>query len=87
MKRTVLIILLAIAANFGKLTAQTPAVMVSDKPGWHKIGEKTVDFTRDRDEISVIGATVSQLSKSSLQRQQSTSTTLKCIMIVVISRS
>src|SRR5687768_9417358 len=56
MKKTVLIILLAMAGSYGKLIAQTPAVMVSDKPGWHKIGESHVDFVRDRDEISVIGA-------------------------------
>lgn len=56
MKKTTLIILLALAAGFGKLTAQAPAVIVSDKPGWHKLGEKTVDFTRDRDEITVIGS-------------------------------
>lgn len=29
--------------------------MVSDAEGWHKIGEKTVDFKTERDEISVIG--------------------------------
>lgn len=30
--------------------------MLSDKSGWHKIGEKTVDFKNDKDEISVIGS-------------------------------
>lgn len=56
MKKITLTILLALTAGFGKLTAQTPAIMVNDKAGWHKIGEKTVDFTRDRDEIVIIGA-------------------------------
>jgi hypothetical protein len=56
MKKTVLIILLAMAGSYGKLIAQTPAVMLSDKTGWHKIGESQVAFAKDRDEISVIGA-------------------------------
>jgi hypothetical protein len=56
MKKTLLIILLALAGSYGKMTAQTPAVIMSDKTGWHKIGERTVDFARDRDEIMVIGA-------------------------------
>ncbi|HEU5166969.1 MAG TPA: hypothetical protein VFU29_15570 [Chitinophagaceae bacterium] len=56
MKKTILIILLAMAGNYGKLIAQTPAVMLSDKTGWHKIGERHVDFVKDRDEILVIGA-------------------------------
>jgi hypothetical protein len=56
MKKTLLIILLAMAGSYGKLIAQTPAVMISDKTGWHKIGERQVAFTTDRDEISVIGA-------------------------------
>jgi len=56
MKKTLLIILLAMAGSYGKVIAQTPAVMLSDKTGWHKIGERQVAFTTDRDEISVIGA-------------------------------
>lgn len=51
-----LVILLALAGNYGKMTAQTPAVIMSDKAGWHKIGERTVDFAKDRDEIMVVGA-------------------------------
>lgn len=48
--------LLAIAGSFGLASAQTPAVMVSDSAGWHKIGERTVAFKTDRDEIAVIGS-------------------------------
>ena len=47
--------LLAIG-SFGIVSAQTPAVMVSDEAGWHKIAEKTVDFKTERDEIVVIGS-------------------------------
>jgi hypothetical protein len=32
-----------------------PAVIVSDKPGWHKIGEMHVDFKKDRDEMKIMG--------------------------------
>ncbi|MBK6966727.1 MAG: hypothetical protein IPH20_23225 [Bacteroidales bacterium] len=58
MKMTKLLIsmLIAIVGSFGIASAQSPAVVVSDAAGWHKIGEKTVDFKMDRDEISVMGA-------------------------------
>jgi hypothetical protein len=56
MKKTILITLLVIAGSYGKITAQTPAVILSDKAGWHKIGERHVAFAKDRDEIAVIGA-------------------------------
>ncbi len=36
--------------------AQKPAVVISDKPGWHKIGEITADFDMDTESISVLGA-------------------------------
>ena len=48
--------LLAIAGSFGIASAQTPAVMISDAAGWHKIGDKTVDFKTKCDEISVTGS-------------------------------
>jgi hypothetical protein len=35
--------------------AQEPAVVVSDKPGWHKIGEVKADFKTERESISVFG--------------------------------
>jgi hypothetical protein len=56
MKKTLILILLVIAGSFGIASAQTPAVMVSDAAGWHKIGEKTVNFKTERDEISVMGS-------------------------------
>jgi hypothetical protein len=33
-----------------------PAVVLSDKEGWHKIGETTVNLKEERDEVGVIGA-------------------------------
>jgi hypothetical protein len=56
MKKVFVIVMLAIAGCYGTLAAQKPAVVVSDKTGWHKIGETTVDFTKDRDEVSVMMA-------------------------------
>jgi len=56
MIKTMIMMLLAVAGSIGLANAQTPAVMVSDATGWHKIGERTVAFTTERDEISVIGS-------------------------------
>lgn len=36
--------------------AQKPAIIVSDKEGWHKIGETTVNLKTDRDNIVIMGA-------------------------------
>jgi hypothetical protein len=38
------------------VSAQKPAVMSSDKAGWHKIGETTASMKTEKDEISVMGA-------------------------------
>ncbi|HOZ88335.1 MAG TPA: hypothetical protein PL029_11285 [Bacteroidia bacterium] len=38
------------------ILAQKPEIITSDKKGWHKIGETTVDFKTDHDEIAVLGA-------------------------------
>jgi len=55
MKKT-LIILFAVAAGYSIACAQKPGVVLSDTKGWHKIGTTTVDFQRDTDAISVMGA-------------------------------
>src|SRR6185295_9529703 len=47
---------IAFVLSVGILSAQQPAVMVSTAPGWHKIASTTVDFKKDRDEVSVLGA-------------------------------
>src|SRR3954463_12391126 len=51
---------LFLAAFAGSLiniaSAQKPAVVASDKTGWHKIGETTVNFQNDRDEVDVLMA-------------------------------
>ncbi len=56
MKKIAFLLFLAIAGINTNVKAQSPKVVVSDKTGWHKIGETTVDFTKERDEISVLGA-------------------------------
>lgn len=54
MKKVLLMMCIAVAGCCGTIAAQQPAVVVSDKTGWHKIGETTVDFTKDRDEVAVL---------------------------------
>jgi hypothetical protein len=56
MKKILMILILAVAGVYGTASAQKAAVVLSDKTGWHKIGETTVDFQKERDEISVMGA-------------------------------
>jgi hypothetical protein len=56
MKKKILIALLIVAGGYETIFAQQPAVILSDKKGWHKIGETTVDFKKDRDELVVMGA-------------------------------
>ena len=48
--------MLATAGSFGIANAQQPAIITSDKAGWHKIGETTVNFQKESDEIIVMGA-------------------------------
>ncbi|HQV99834.1 MAG TPA: hypothetical protein PLI47_06325 [Bacteroidia bacterium] len=56
MKKKLNIILLSIIGNAGLAFAQSPAIISSDKSGWHKIAETTVDFTKERDEVAVLMA-------------------------------
>ena len=56
MKKIIMIALLVLAGNLGIAQAQKPAVVLSHKAGWHKIGETTVSFEKERDEIFVVGA-------------------------------
>ncbi len=57
-----LIVLLAAILAFGSVQAQKNSgekkveVVTSDKTGWHKIGEMTASFKKERDEMIVIGA-------------------------------
>ncbi len=52
-----LIVMLAfVSGTISTAVAQKPAVVMTEKPGWHKIGEVTADFKVDKDEIAVLGA-------------------------------
>ena len=54
MKSVLMLFLAALTGSFGVAFAQQ-GVILSDKAGWHKIAEKTVDFSKDRDDIYVVG--------------------------------
>ena len=56
MKKVMMIILLAVSSMMNVAIAQKHEVIVSDKTGWHKIGETTVNFEKETDEIIVMGA-------------------------------
>ena len=63
MKKIAIIGLLALTAGFGTATAQEKVktdksheLIISDKTGWHKIGELTADFKKGKEEVVVMGA-------------------------------
>ena len=56
MKKVLLSILLATVGICGTTIAQQPAIIVSDKTGWHRIGVTTVNFQKETDEIMLFGA-------------------------------
>ncbi|MDF2448435.1 MAG: hypothetical protein K0R26_939 [Bacteroidota bacterium] len=56
MKKVLMVIFLAVAGVGNTLMAQQPKVVVSDKTGWHKIGETTVKFEKEKDEVVIMGA-------------------------------
>jgi hypothetical protein len=55
MMKKVAVFLIAFVAYAQAALAQEPAVVVSDKPGWHKIGEVKADFKTESESISVMG--------------------------------
>jgi hypothetical protein len=56
MRKISFILFLLIFSAGGVLKAQQPSVITNNKPGWHKIAEKVVDFKTDRDQIIISGA-------------------------------
>jgi hypothetical protein len=57
MKKIVIVMALAILGYGNSMLAQKKMeVVMSDKKGWHKIGETTVDFKKEREEVMVMGA-------------------------------
>jgi hypothetical protein len=55
MKKTVVIVFALLFAMVTYTFAQEPAIVTSDKPGWHKIGEVKADFKMDSESIAVLG--------------------------------
>ncbi|NOT76955.1 MAG: hypothetical protein HOP08_18685 [Cyclobacteriaceae bacterium] len=53
--KKLLILFIAVIAYGQSAFAQDPAVIVSTKPGWHKIGEVKADFTKESESIVVMG--------------------------------
>jgi hypothetical protein len=51
-----MVMIMLTAAFATNVKAQKPAVVVSNKPGWHKIGETTANFKVERDVLEVLGA-------------------------------
>src|SRR5262245_60462313 len=56
MKKVCVIMLLVMSACVSGCKAQKPAFVLSDKTGWHKIGDITPDFKKELQEIEIIGA-------------------------------
>ena len=55
MKKVILVFFAMSALLFNTAFAQEPSIMLSDKPGWHKIGEVKADFKMENQSISVMG--------------------------------
>ena len=55
MKKIILVFFAMSALLFNTAFAQEPSIMLSDKPGWHKIGEVKADFKMENQSISVMG--------------------------------
>jgi hypothetical protein len=55
MKKIILVFFAMSALLINVAFAQEPSVMLSDKPGWHKIGEVKADFKMENQSISVMG--------------------------------
>ncbi len=52
MKRLIAIAVIALSATVA--VAQKPSVVLSDKPGWHKIAENHVSYKTDADSVFVL---------------------------------
>jgi hypothetical protein len=55
MKKSALLFVMLFAVLLNSAFAQEPSVMLSDDPGWHKIGEVKADFEAEDQSITVLG--------------------------------
>jgi hypothetical protein len=56
MKRAIVVVLVLFGVLVNSAFAQKPAVVLSQEPGWHKIGEVTASFKMQNESITVLGA-------------------------------
>src|SRR4051812_26400887 len=56
MKNNIILILFAALFNMNAALAQKPGVVISNKAGWHKIGEVTASLKTETESIIVLGA-------------------------------
>jgi len=56
MKKAALVLVVLFAVLINSAFAQEPSIMISKKPGWHKIGEVKADFKMQNESIAVLGA-------------------------------
>jgi hypothetical protein len=56
MKRAVVVVMVLLGLLVNSAFAQKPAVVLSNEPGWHKIGEITASFKMEDESIAVLGA-------------------------------
>jgi hypothetical protein len=54
MHKIISFIVIALLAGYNFLNAQKATVVVSDKPGWHKIAETTASFEKEEDQVDVL---------------------------------
>jgi hypothetical protein len=55
MKRTIVVLFVLLGIYVNSAFAQDPGIVLSDKPGWHKIGEVKASFKTETESIAVIG--------------------------------
>jgi hypothetical protein len=56
MRKIVFVLVILLAAGVNALFAQKPAVVATNEPGWHKVGEITANFKNQNESIVVLGA-------------------------------
>jgi hypothetical protein len=56
MKRIIMITMVAMSVIYGLKGQEDRTIVLSDRTDWHKIGQTSVNFDTDRDEVAVSGA-------------------------------
>ncbi len=56
MKQILIVCVFTFATALGSMAQDKTKLVLSDKTDWHKLGETTVNFNTDRDEVTVTGS-------------------------------